>query len=205
MSTSPFDEKAKNWDNPLQKEINRKIGAAITAHIPLSPESVIIDFGAGTGLLSMELAPAVKEVMAIDDSIEMLSRLKVNCSASAVGNITPMHGKAEDLLPNLKWDILVSSLTLHHVKNAAALLSQIYDGTSSDGWIAIADLDHEDGSFHGNNPDVHHHGFSASSISTMLKNAGFSDISVEVVGEIEREKEGKTKSFKVICAFGRKG
>ena len=45
------------------------------------------------------------------------------------------------------------------------------------GYLCIADLDAEDGSFHGPGVDVHH-GFERGALRRSLANAGFADIAI---------------------------
>jgi cyclopropane fatty-acyl-phospholipid synthase-like methyltransferase len=52
------------------------------------------------------------------------------------------------------FDGLVSSMTLHHVEDLKAFFDVIYTNINDNGFIAIADLETEDGTFHSDNAGV---------------------------------------------------
>jgi 2-polyprenyl-3-methyl-5-hydroxy-6-metoxy-1,4-benzoquinol methylase len=64
-----FDEKAAEWDaNPARVALARAVVDSIRAAVPLRPDVRVLDFGAGTGLVSLGLLPFVGEVTAMDAS-----------------------------------------------------------------------------------------------------------------------------------------
>jgi hypothetical protein len=64
------------------------------------------------------------------------------------------------------------------------------------GWVALADLESEDGSFHDDPTGIFHHGFSAEELSGMLKRAGFSSVVVTPVTKVIRGE----RSYPVLLA-----
>jgi 16S rRNA A1518/A1519 N6-dimethyltransferase RsmA/KsgA/DIM1 with predicted DNA glycosylase/AP lyase activity len=74
--TDLFADKAAEWDTrPLPQQLSEGIGAAIAARVTLSAEQTVLDFGAGTGLLTASISPKVASVIAVDVSPAMLERL----------------------------------------------------------------------------------------------------------------------------------
>jgi len=68
-----FKDNAKAWDKKSIRVINaQNIGKTILDKISLKGDEHIMDFGAGTGLLSESLATYVKKITAIDYSGPML-------------------------------------------------------------------------------------------------------------------------------------
>ena len=55
-------------------------------------------------------------------------------------------------------DLIVSAMTLHHIAEISTLLCSLSRWLRSGGYLALADLDTEDGSFHQDLTDVHHFG-----------------------------------------------
>jgi len=51
-----FNEKANDWDaREISKALSPAVGASIIEHIPLHDEMRVMDFGAGTGLISSQI------------------------------------------------------------------------------------------------------------------------------------------------------
>ena len=66
-----------------------------------------------------------------------------------------------------------------------------------EGYLAIADLFSEDGSFHG--PDIKvHHGFDPEKLFEILKIAGFKNIKYKTVFEVKRESGIKYPVFLLV-------
>ncbi len=71
-----FKEKAGNYDSEeWAQELSSVVGAMISAKIPFHDQMHVMDFGAGTGLLSATVAPMVKKITAVDISEAMLEKL----------------------------------------------------------------------------------------------------------------------------------
>jgi len=64
-------------------------------------------------------------------------------------------------------------MTLHHIKDVRGLLKRFHHALLPGGYIAIADLDKEDGRFHDNHDGVFHHGFDRDELGLLFAEAGF--------------------------------
>ncbi len=68
-----FAHKSKSWDMNSKRVQNAKgIADLIVKNIKLDKSMELMDFGAGTGLLSYFVAPFVSKVVAVDNSPSML-------------------------------------------------------------------------------------------------------------------------------------
>ena len=85
-----------------------------------------------------------------------------------------------------EFDGIISSMTIHHLEDTSALFSRFHSMLKKGGFIAIADLDSEDGTFHSDNTGVYHHGFDRKILENMLKDAGFVDIGFDTVSTINK-------------------
>jgi len=104
-----------------------------------------------------------------------------------------------------KFRLVVSSMTLHHVKDTAALFKQWHGLLLPGGMLAAADLDAEDGSFHGNTTGVLHFGFDREHLKRLLRETGFSDVRDATAAAVMRDVEGGgKKEFPVFLIVGRK-
>ena len=180
-----FKEKAQNWD----KGDIRVNGAKTIAHniqkiFQLTPEMEILDFGVGTGLLGFEIAKLVKRVVGVDTSAAMLEKLKEKNTPDLF--IEPLQ---QDIIAHPldeKFNGIISSMTLHHVAKLEDFFTTIKNNLKPNGFIAIADLETEDGSFHSDNTGVYHFGFEKEKLINIVNQAGFSDISFKTINTIKK-------------------
>ncbi len=71
--TALFKERAQDWDaNDIVKDLSSGIGAAIQANVTLDDTMHVMDFGAGTGLITSQISEKVEKVTAVDVSQAML-------------------------------------------------------------------------------------------------------------------------------------
>ena len=201
--TSSFDARARTWDDdPRRVKLAESIFAALERAVPLRAEWTALDYGAGTGLLALALAARVRRVLAVDASAGMLAVLAEKARAGGCANVAGLRADfATDALPAGPFDLVVSAMTLHHVADVAGLLRKFFALLAPGGRIALADLDTEDGSFHGPDaPGVHHHGFDRAALARQLAAAGFID--VRFSDAARSEKNGRV--YAVFLAAARK-
>jgi len=182
---SIFDSRAKQWDKKDIRVNGAKVIAdAIKKEIQLTQNMKIIDFGVGTGLLGFEIAKNVQQVYGVDTSAGMIQALEEkNCDELY---IIPINQDIITQPLTQKFNGLVSSMTLHHVKEIDRFFETIYNLLTEDGFIAIADLESEDGTFHSNNSGVHHFGFDEKKLYNSVKKAGFDEISIKTINTIKK-------------------
>ncbi len=186
---STFDERASDWDTPDRRARARALAAVIRTSVPLDPLMRAIDIGAGTGLLGMELASDLGEVVLAEPSEGMLAVAREKLASGAWPTVTAVRFDLEaDPPPGPPFDLAVSLLVLHHVADTAAALDAIHALLAPGGRIALVDLDAEDGSFHDEDaPGIHHHGFERVGIVRLAEAAGFVDLQTRTATEIERD------------------
>lgn len=89
-------------------------------------------------------------------------------------------------------------MVLHHVNDIEAIFNKFYSLLNPAGYIAIADLYTEDGSFHG--PDVEvHRGFDPDKLAEILKLTGFKNTEYKTCFEIKREPDEKFPVFLLVA------
>lgn len=72
------------------------------------PPAPIVDFGAGTGRLSIPLAKLGYEITAVDPCIEMLEQIARKCQ----GQLRINHSKMEDFKTDKKYDVALCVFTV---------------------------------------------------------------------------------------------
>lgn len=197
-SISHFDQAANSWEQrPISQQLASSIPAAIEQAIILQPQQRLLDFGAGTGLLSAALATQVAEIVALDTSDAMLAVL----AEKQLPNVRIVN---QDIFAGLadQFDGVVSCMAVHHVADTAGLFQVFFQQLVSGGFIAIADLDQEDGSFHGDNEGkgVKHLGFDRQQLTTILQDIGYQDIAFNTAVNIEKD----GRNYPVFLLIARK-
>jgi 2-polyprenyl-3-methyl-5-hydroxy-6-metoxy-1,4-benzoquinol methylase len=202
-----FDKEAAQWDAKPErvKLANDVANAIIKEAAPLRGVNAL-DFGCGTGLITLRLQPYVKTITGVDSSQGMLEVLQGKISTQGLGNVTTVlvdleqGGRIEGT-----YDLVVSSMTLHHVPNTVSLFRQWYALLVPGGRLCFSDLDTEDGAFHGDNTGVFHHGFDRARLKTLLQEAGFRDIRDTTASKLMKPVEGKgEREFTVFLISARK-
>ena len=204
--SSRFDEAAQQWDgNPVRVALARGIGEAIQRAVPIQPHWRALDYGAGTGLLTLSLLPKVASVTALDASKGMLEQLSRKISDAGISNVDARFWNLElEPFAEGRYDLVVSSMTLHHLRDVPLVMKRLAALLNPGGWIALADLDAEDGSFHGQANDVFHHGFDRQKISGWLDAAGFSDVKLADAYTVAKPSAtGEMRDYGVFLATGR--
>lgn len=170
-----FEDKAGDWDTrPVPMQISEGVFGALQGAVALDPTLEVMDFGAGTGLLSARIAPLVGRVLAVDVSPAMLEQLTAKPA---------LQGKAEAICQDIldrpldrQVDLIVSAMALHHVEDTPALMRAFHDHLRPGGRVALADLDAEDGTFHPPGIEcVFHAGFDRAALAAVMADAGLAD------------------------------
>lgn len=181
-----FAHKSRSWDMNSKRVQNAKgIADLIVNNIKLNKSMELMDFGAGTGLLSYFVAPYVSKIVAVDNSPSMLLEFENKCHEFACETEVIEKDLSMETL-NRKFDGIISSMTIHHLEKTKALLLKLYGMLNDGGFMAIADLDSEDGSFHSDNTGVFHHGFNRLILENMSKEIGFKNIRFDLASTINK-------------------
>lgn len=207
IESKDFDKEAALWDeNPGRVKVAKDVAAAILHNVTITADMRVLDFGCGTGLVTLHLQPLVKSITGTDSSRGMLDILKSKIARLKLANVTtqfldPESGNA----PGGSYDLAVSSMTFHHIRDIPALLSQLFSCLDPGGRLCIADLDPDDGRFHENNTGVFHFGFDRNELRSLLVDAGFQDVNTVTAAEIAKPSaSGEMRNFTVFLMTARK-
>lgn len=200
--TQSFDERAATWDeDPAKLARARAVAAAIAAEVPLDPSMRALEFGAGTGLVTFALEPRLVQTTLADVSEGMLdmARRKIDATGEHAMQAVKLDLVAEPWQGE-PFDLIHSTMTLHHVPDTATILQRFREALARPGYLCIADLDTEDGSFHG--PDFDGHlGFDRDALGQLARAAGFRQVRFRTAHEMQ--KSGRTFSIFLMVAENR--
>lgn len=78
-------------------------------------------------------------------------------------------------------DGIISSVIIHHIEDVPKLFQVFFSLLKSGGFIAIADLESEDGTFHKEDMGVFHLGFDKDELLSYVKEAGFIHLEIQTI------------------------
>jgi 2-polyprenyl-3-methyl-5-hydroxy-6-metoxy-1,4-benzoquinol methylase len=187
--TDLFNEKAKDWDaNEMRTKLSSAIGSSILAHVSLHEQMRVMDFGAGTGLISSQVAPLVKKIVAVDISEAMLNKLVAKPELQDKVEIVCQDIIEKPIADN--FDLIMSAMSMHHVKDTSKLIQRFSEHLNPGASIALADLDKEDGSFHPEDSEgVFHLGFKRNELQIILEKYGFREVQFVTAHTINKEEK----------------
>lgn len=204
---SKFDAKAKDWDTPKNRERAKNIADAIRSHVPLSRDMSAFDYGCGTGLLSFKLRDEIGLITLADNSDGMLEVLREKIKNESADSMKAVKlNLSTDPVPDEQFDLVYTMMTLHHITDTQQILTQFYELLNPDGYLCVADLDKEDGSFHGHDVNDVHKGFDRNKLANLAEKAGFANIQFSTADKMERDvnKKGETKTFPIFLMVAQK-
>ena len=178
-----FDEASKTWDKK-QTSIDSSNACVenLKKNIKLKDDANILDYGCGTGFISFALSNETNNILGMDYSDGMVERFNEKAKELNFDNIKAVkHNMNEDEIEKNKYDLFISSMTMHHIKDTNMFAQKAYDSLVDGGIVCINDLEKEDGTFHAkhNNDGVEHFGYEENSVKKIFEDVGFQIISFE--------------------------
>ncbi|GGD37364.1 S-adenosylmethionine-dependent methyltransferase [Malaciobacter pacificus] len=197
-----FDEASKTWDKK-QTSIDSSNACVenLNKHIKLKDDANILDYGCGTGFISFALSNETNNILGMDYSDGMVERFNEKAKELNFDNIKAMkHNMNEDEIEENKYDLFISSMTMHHIKDTNMFAKKAYDCLVDGGIVCINDLEKEDGTFHAkhNNDGVEHFGYEENSVKKIFEDVGFQIISFETT-YIHKRNEKEYPLFNLIA------
>jgi ubiquinone/menaquinone biosynthesis C-methylase UbiE len=202
-----FDKIAASWDeNPARVKLAKDIAGALSKQVVWTPDMSVMDFGCGTGLLTLELEPLVHSITGVDSSQGMLDILNQKIARLNLSNVKTLlvdSGKGEMLSGS--YDLIVSNMTLHHIKEIQPLFDQFSRITAPGGCLGVADLDLDDGQFHDDNTGVFHFGFDRTALHKIFAKAGYHVIREVTAAKVMKpDHSGEMRTFTIFLMIGKK-
>jgi ubiquinone/menaquinone biosynthesis C-methylase UbiE len=137
-----WSRRVASWDQHGAAGLTN-VTAAVVGVARTQPGDTVLDLGCGTGQISIPLAMQGADVLGVDVSPAMASRLRAEAQRRGLASLTVIALPAEELdLPPASIDLIVSSYALHHLRDAdkARLAAAAYRWLRPGGRIVIADM-----------------------------------------------------------------
>ncbi|KAJ1338447.1 methyltransferase domain-containing protein [Microdochium nivale] len=177
MTAGRFSAEAAAWDNNklihvLSEEawqaLQRQFPNFFGDHVSPAERPYVLEIGAGTGTLTLRMAPRANRIVAIDAAEGMINALQIKLAkpenVAAARNVTAIYKLLEDpedevlppadgdsgsgsgtgsaaKSPRLKFDFITSHLTLHHIPDVPGVLGTMFGCLKSGGWVALTDFE----------------------------------------------------------------
>lgn len=193
-----FDTLAKAWDiAPVHLDRTRDLAREMRKRLPLQGMRAL-EVGAGTGLLSFALAEELGEILVSDPSQGMIEVLDAKIKATGLPHLKAV--RTDDSLDGIGtgFDLVFLQMALHHIPDTAGFLARALAVLKPGGWLAVADLDTEDGSFHGPEVTDVHLGFDRTEIVKSTQAAGFSRVGIETGHVLRREIDAAPRDYPIF-------
>lgn len=172
-----FDNTAKEWDTPRRIERAKIISKEISRSLDNIKIKSAMEFGCGTGLISFNLVDKIKNLTLIDNSEEMIQVVNKKISDYDFQNIKSICDNITDMKINDTYDVIYSSMSLHHIVDVKDLINKLYKLINNNGVLCIVDLNEEDGRFHKNEEGFNgHNGFNQQWLRKVVEEVGFKNV-----------------------------
>ncbi|MFC0273030.1 class I SAM-dependent methyltransferase [Metabacillus herbersteinensis] len=175
MENNVFEQIARRYDTEERIELAKIIIKEVRPELRNSTSKSLIDYGSGTGLISLELSDLVDSILLIDSSKQMLEVAKAKISHKGITNSKVLYSDFTQETPELQADIVFMSLVLLHIPDTKKILQELFNILNNDGKLIIIDFDKNDKI---NHPKVHN-GFSHEELKKRLSEVGFKSTEIK--------------------------
>lgn len=203
MSVDRFNKLAQQWDSkPQRVEGALTFVDEIIKNIPNDISNFnLLDYGCGSGLVSFGFSNKVHSITGMDNSVGMLEVYNQKASNLQFKNIKSiLHNIDDQDLDINSFDLIVTNMTMHHIQSTESFIKKISNSLTKGGYLAIADLEIEDGTFHSCNEGVVHFGFDSDKIKEIFEKNGLKIIVDKTLQTISKPH----KDFDVFILIGEK-
>jgi len=119
-----WDGRVQNWEEVAESPVFQRLAERVVHLAAPRADDIVVDLGAGTGLLTLALAAQVETVIAVDASPAMLERLAERAQQANAANIELRVADLRSLpLPDASVTLAVSNYAFHHLDDRAKELA----------------------------------------------------------------------------------
>lgn len=197
MENNVFEEMAKRYDTEERKALAKVIVKEVRTELDNSQGKSLIDYGSGTGLVSIEISDLVDSILLVDSSKQMLDVAEAKISQQGISNAKVQYADLTKETPDLKADIVLMSLVLLHIPDTKKILQELFNILNKGGKLIIIDFDKNDQISH---PKVHN-GFSHEELKNLLSEVGFTSTNIKTYYHGERIFMNKDASMFIASSY----
>jgi SAM-dependent methyltransferase len=101
----------------------------------VTPQTSVLDVGAGTGRFSLALAPQAEHITAVEPSAAMMDFLRRDAADKGLSNISYVQATWQEAPDNLQADIVICSHVLYPIRDIEPFLVKLQKATRQDCYI----------------------------------------------------------------------
>jgi ubiquinone/menaquinone biosynthesis C-methylase UbiE len=177
-----FDEVANNWDKMRSEFFSEGLREKALKIAEVIKGKVAADIGAGTGFVTEGLLSNGLQVIAVDESEEMLQVMK--SKFGDLSNVDFRIGESENLpVEDEGVDYTFANMFLHHVGSPVRAIKEMTRILKPGGKLVITDLDEHNYEFLKTEQNDRWMGFRREDISAWFSEAGLKGVKVECANE----------------------
>lgn len=123
-----WERRAKNYHRSTKETVTNdplflKLRQVVT------PDTTVLDVGAGTGRFALALAPYAQSIIAIEPNTAMLNYLKHDATEEGLTTISALHSRWQDVSTDLTADIVVCSHVLYPLWDVDTFVTKLRSAT----------------------------------------------------------------------------
>lgn len=165
----------------------------------LLPPLEVVDFGCGTGVLTVEMARWARRVVAIDANADVLAQARERAQRAEATNVTFLREDLHRLsLPDARKDLVVISQSLHHVEDPRTVLAEAARILKPGGRLVLLELMPHEERWVRERLGHRHLGFDPESLRALFKEVGFGKV------ELTAHTRDVSSPFRVFLLTGEK-
>lgn len=202
-----FDELAHQWDSEEHRLRASSLAGDIRKEWRSNPPATVLDFGSGTGLLSLHFIEELSALYAYDPSEGMRQTFeeKLPFLPKTLSEKVTILADLNELPKGFTCDAVLVSQVVHHIQDATGTIADLGSRVNETGSIVVIDFVAGDGFTHPghHHQDLPHHGFDPQDVATWIYEAGFPQVSVRHVYEgTHISPDGHEQPYRLFMAMG---
>lgn len=199
-----FNKEAMTWDDQKREKRGVIIAEEIGKSIGAERLESGLEFGCGTGLISFQLKERFEHISLVDTSEGMIHVVNEKIKTTKVTNMkTYLGDMAKEEVLSGAFDVIYTSMALHHVPDIEAILKSLSNRLKPGGKLCIVDLVEEDGSFHKSEEGFDgHNGFNLEKLRGMMETEGLKHISHKVFYKDTKKVDEKDVEYSLFLMVG---
>lgn len=202
-----FNTEAINWDSERRIKRGRVISEEIMNSIDIKDDYSALEFGCGTGIISFNMKDKFRHITLVDTSEGMIEKLSSKIREFKVDNMTAIKAdiNKDELLKGQKFDVIYTSMVLHHILDIRTTLNNLYELLDDHGYLCIIELAEDDGSFHRSEKDFNgYNGFNQEWLKGLLEEIGYKSVKTNTFYNSVKIIEGVEVNYSLFIMVGRK-
>lgn len=167
-----FQRMANKYDNEERELLANKITNELKIQIKDWENKSVLDYGGGTGLVSLPLANDVKHLTISDISENMLDVVQSKIDKNSYKNVSTKHIDYLNQKDSEKYDVIIVSLVLLHIKETKKIIDALISHLKPQGTLLIVDFIKNENVYH----EKVHNGFVIQNLEDIIKVSGGKEV-----------------------------